>query len=260
MGALHEGHARLIREARKVCDVVVVSIFVNPLQFGPKEDLAKYPRTLAADARICRKAGADVIFAPSAKDLLGMKSLKTVRADAGLKRHLCGPVRPGHFDGVTTIVAHFFRIVKPDAAFFGLKDYQQFRVIDEMTRRVFRGRPVIVPVPTVREKDGLAMSSRNRYLSAADRKKAPQFFKALGATRKGIRAGRFATGAEAKAFLHRELGKTGFFTVQYAEVSDAKTLAPIRGRLGRPGRRKGGIVLAGAVFLGRTRLIDNVLV
>ncbi len=257
MGALHEGHAELIRAARRSCDAVIVSIFVNPLQFGPKEDLAKYPRTLAADARICRRAGADVIFAPDADTFLKMKSLKTVRADAALKRRLCGPFRPGHFDGVTTIVAHFFRIVRPDAAFFGLKDYQQYRVIAEMTRRVFHGRPVIVPVATVREKDGLAMSSRNRYLSPADRKKAPAFYRALDAARKGIQAGRLRSGAEAKLFLRKELDKAGCFTVQYAEVSDAETLRTLKGPFDL---RKGGIVLAAAVFLGQTRLIDNVLV
>lgn len=261
MGALHRGHARLIRQARRECASVVVSIFVNPLQFGPKEDLAKYPRTLKADLRVCRAAGADLVFAPSAEELLERTPARRVRADAGLKRHLCGPFRPGHFDGVTTIVAHLFRIVRPDRAYFGLKDYQQFRVIEAMTRRTFGSAPVIVPVPTIRERSGLAMSSRNRYLSGTDRRTAALFFKALEATRRGIRRGAWKTGGEAEAFLRERLAEPGAFRVQYAGVYDARTLEPVRGPLGNP-RLSGGrpLVVAGALLLNGTRLIDNVLV
>ncbi len=256
MGALHDGHAELIRRARASCDTVVVSIFVNPLQFGPKEDLAKYPRDLAADARICSRAGADILFAPEPEAFLKMKSLVRVPAPS-MKKFLCGPFRPGHFDGVTTIVAHFFRIVKPDAAFFGLKDYQQYRVIEEMTRRHFGGVPRIVPVPTVRERGGLAMSSRNRYLSLKRRKAAARFYRVLTAARLRIRTGK-ATASSVRSFLRSELVKDGLFRVQYAEVSDARSLKPLTGRLDP--RREGGIVLAAAVFLDGTRLIDNVLV
>lgn len=256
MGALHRGHAELIRRARRSSDTVVVSIFVNPLQFGPKEDLARYPRDLAADVRICRKAGADIVFAPEPRSFLGMKSLKTVKASAALKKHLCGPFRPGHFDGVTTIVAHFFRIVRPDAAYFGLKDYQQYRVIEEMTRRIFGGRPSIVPVETVREKDGLAMSSRNRYLNPAERTAAPLFYRTLCAARDRIRAGG-CTAAQADAFLKKRLRESGVFKNQYLSVVDAQTLRPIAGAL-HPRKQK--ILIAGAVYLGGTRLIDNVLV
>jgi pantoate--beta-alanine ligase len=269
MGALHDGHAELIRRARATCDTVVVSIFVNPLQFGPQEDLAKYPRDLAADARVCRRAGADIIFAPEPEAFLKMKSLVRVPAPP-IKKYLCGPFRPGHFDGVTTIVAHFFRIVRPDLAFFGLKDYQQYRVIEEMTRLEFGGAPRIVPVPTVRERGGLAMSSRNRYLSPRRRKAAVRFYRVLSAARTRIRAGAGAgkgaaaagknrvTASEIRSFLRTELAKDGLFRVQYAEVGDARSLRPLTGRLDP--RRKGGIILAAAVFLDGTRLIDNVLV
>ncbi len=256
MGALHDGHAELIRRARASCDTVVVSIFVNPLQFGPKEDLAKYPRDLAADARICRRSGADILFAPEPEVFLKMKSLVRVPAPS-MKKFLCGPFRPGHFDGVTTIVAHFFRIVKPDAAFFGLKDYQQYRVIEEMTRRHFSGVPRIVPVPTIRERSGLAMSSRNRYLSPRRRKAAARFFRVLSAARRRIQTGK-ATASSVRSFLRSEMAKDGLFRVQYAEVSDARSLKPLSGRLDP--RREDGIVLAAAVFLDGTRLIDNVLV
>lgn len=256
MGALHDGHAELIRRARASCDTVVVSIFVNPLQFGPKEDLAKYPRDLAADARICRRAGANIVFAPEPKAFLKMKSLVRVPAPP-LKKYLCGPFRPGHFDGVTAIVAHFFRIIRPDLAFFGLKDYQQFRVIEEMTRLKFGGVPRIVPVPTVRERGGLAMSSRNRYLSPRRRKAATRFYRALTAVRRRIRSGR-VTAATARTLLLKELERGGLFKVQYAEVSDARSLKPLSGRLDP--RRDGGIVIAAAVHLDGTRLIDNVLV
>lgn len=256
MGALHRGHAELIRHARRASDLVVVSIFVNPLQFGPTEDLARYPRTLETDVRLCEQTGADIVFAPEAKSFLKMKSLKPVRAAVSLKKVLCGPLRPGHFDGVTTIVAHFFRIVRPDLAFFGLKDYQQYLVIDEMTKRVLGGKPHIVPVPTVREKNGLAMSSRNRYLKPAEKKAAPLFHKALDAARRRIASGK-VTAAEVERFLHQRMAASGFFKIQYLKVYDARTLKPIRGVL-RAGENR--IVIAGAVFLGGTRLIDNVLV
>lgn len=257
MGALHRGHADLIRRARRSSQTVVVSIFVNPLQFGPQEDLARYPRDLAKDLRICRQAGADIVFAPEPGPFLKMKSLKKVPAAAGLKKNLCGPFRPGHFDGVTTIVAHFFRIIRPDLAFFGLKDYQQYRVIEEMTHRIFKKSIQIVPVETVREKNGLAMSSRNRYLTADEKKIAPRFFKALHATRLRIAGRQFVRAAEAETYLRGSLRAAGFDPVQYATVCDAKSLSPLAEELS-PGAHK--ILIAAAVFLGRTRLIDNVLV
>ncbi|MBP9733518.1 MAG: pantoate--beta-alanine ligase, partial [Candidatus Omnitrophica bacterium] len=204
MGALHAGHIELVRRARASCDRVVVSIFVNPLQFGPNEDLARYPRRLAADVDMCRKAGADIVFAPEPSAFLRMKSLVKVPA-APLKKYLCGPFRPGHFDGVATIVAHFFRLVRPDKAFFGLKDYQQFRVIQEMSRKHFAPSLELIGVPTVREKNGLAMSSRNRYLKPRRRAEAAALYKALTRARASVRKNG-ANAANIRAELIRELG------------------------------------------------------
>ena len=261
MGALHRGHAELIRRARKTCDTVVVSVFVNPLQFGPAEDLAKYPRDLTADAGLCRRAGADILFAPDAKSFLKMKSLVSLRASASLKKYLCGPVRPGHFDGVVTIVAHFFRLIRPDRAFFGLKDYQQYVILDDMTRRCFGAKPEVVPVETVREKSGLAMSSRNRYLSPAEKKTAPVLYRALNRARRQILIGgpkdTALTAARALESLRMVLTASGPFRVQYLSICNARTLRPLAGPL-RGGRKK--ILIAAAVYLGGTRLIDNVLV
>lgn len=256
MGALHAGHIELVRRARASCDRVVVSIFVNPLQFGPNEDLARYPRCLAADADLCRKAGADVVFAPEPSAFLRMKSLVKVPA-APLKKYLCGPFRPGHFDGVTTIVAHFFRLIRPNRAFFGLKDYQQFRVIEEMGRKQFGPGLEIIGVPTVREKNGLAMSSRNRYLKPRRRIDAAVLHKSLLRARDRVcKPGAHA--AKIRAALVRELEAGGRFTVQYAEISDAKSLRPVAGLISQPAA--GNIVIAAAVFMDGTRLIDNVLV
>ncbi|MFM8273996.1 MAG: pantoate--beta-alanine ligase [Gemmata sp.] len=247
MGALHEGHAALVRAAKVASDFVVVSIFVNPTQFGPKEDFAKYPRTLDADQKLCGTAGADLIFAPTVEEMYPEHSVTFV--DTGtLGDHLCGATRPGHFRGVCTVVMKLFNIVQPDRSHFGAKDYQQARIIAQMVRDL--NVPVEVHVePTVREPDGLALSSRNRYLSAAERALAPRLQKALQATRERAQAGEIDA-ARLESALHAELSAIPGARVDYARVVDAKTLQPLA-RLDRPA------VAAVAVFLGTTRLIDN---
>ncbi|MCI0700955.1 MAG: pantoate--beta-alanine ligase, partial [Planctomycetia bacterium] len=172
MGALHEGHAALVRAAKSASEFVVVSIFVNPTQFGPKEDFGKYPRTLEADQKLCGEAGADLIFAPTVEEMYPANSFTFVEVGK-LGDHLCGASRPGHFRGVCTVVLKLFNIIRPDLAHFGAKDYQQSRIIAQMVRDL--NVPVAVRVePTVREPDGLAMSSRNRYLSEQERAVAPR--------------------------------------------------------------------------------------
>ncbi len=251
MGALHAGHASLVARARRTCDVVVVSIFVNPAQFGPKEDLSRYPRTIPADLALCWKAGADVVFVPSVREVY-RPGADTVVDQSGLTRHLCGPFRPGHFRGVLTVVAKLFNMVRPDAAFFGLKDYQQAVVIDRMARDL--DFPVrIVKCPTVRERDGLAMSSRNRYLSPEERRQALGLVAALRAGRRLIRAGERRASRVSIAMRAKVLAHAPGARIDYAAVADPATLAPLRTVRGRA-------LLALAVRLGKTRLIDNMVV
>jgi pantoate--beta-alanine ligase len=247
MGALHAGHAALVRAARKGTGFVVVSIFVNPTQFGPTEDYAKYPRTLDADRAVCSEAGADLIFAPTVEEMYPVRSVTFVEVTE-LDRELCGPRRPGHFRGVCTVVAKLFNIVQPDVAYFGQKDAQQARIIRQMVRDL--NVPVEIRVePTVREPDGLAMSSRNRYLSPADRAAAAGIYKALSAV-KARAAGEIDT-ARLETMLANELAAVPGARVDYARIVDADTLGPLP-RLDRPA------VAAVAVYLGSTRLIDNV--
>jgi pantoate--beta-alanine ligase len=249
MGALHEGHAALVRAARAAGGFVVVSVFVNPTQFGPAEDFAKYPRTLDADRALCHEAGADLVFAPAATEMYPDRSVTAVEV-AELDRELCGPSRPGHFRGVCTVVMKLFQIVLPDRAHFGAKDYQQARIVVQMVRDL--NVPVEVKVePTVREADGLAMSSRNRYLSPADRAAAPAIYRGLLAVRDRAAAERDAGTLEAG--LRAELAAIPGTRVDYARVVDAETLQTIA-RVERPA------VAAVAVFLGTTRLIDNVVI
>jgi len=255
MGYLHQGHVRLFRRARRENDVVAVSIFVNPLQFGPGEDYERYPRDLARDAAICRRAGVGLLFAPDAGELLRKRRVKKIRVRR-FKKTLCAPFRPGHFDGVATIVALFFELFLPDRAYFGRKDYQQLRVIEELARREFRGRVRIVPVPTVRERSGLAVSSRNVYLNAAEKRSSAALYRALKLGAARIRAG-CGSPAQAVREMRQCLRKAGDFRVQYLEIVDAGTLE--RQRTFKQ-RRPRGILIAAAVFLGRTRLIDNILV
>jgi pantoate--beta-alanine ligase len=237
MGALHEGHAALIRAARAASDFVVVSIFVNPTQFGPKEDFAKYPRTLEADQKICAEAGANLIFAPTVEEIYPERSVTFVDVKE-LDAVLEGASRPGHFRGVCTVVLKLFNIVQPDRAHFGAKDYQQARIIRQMVRDL--NVPVAIQVePTVREPDGLAMSSRNRYLSPNERSLAPSIYKALQVV------GARATNAALAAIPGSR--------IDYARIVDADTLQAMT-RLDRTA------LAAVAVFLGTTRLIDNIVI
>jgi pantoate--beta-alanine ligase len=249
MGALHEGHAALVRAARAAGGFVVVSVFVNPTQFGLAEDFGKYPRTLDADRAICHDAGADLVFAPAAAEMYPERSVTFVEVTE-LDRELCGPSRPGHFRGVCTVVLKLFNIVQPDRAYFGAKDYQQARIVTQMARDL--NVPVSVQVePTVREPDGLALSSRNRYLSAEERAAAPAIYRALLAVKE--RAAKEQNVGALESGLRSELEAIPGTRVDYARIVDAETLQPIA-RVERPA------VAAVAVILGTTRLIDNVVI
>jgi pantoate--beta-alanine ligase len=248
MGALHNGHAALVRAARKETGFVVVSIFVNPTQFGPAEDYGKYPRTLDADRALCAEAGADLVFAPSVEEMYPGRPVTFVEVTE-LDRELCGPRRPGHFRGVATVVAKLFLIVRPDVAFFGQKDAQQARIVRRMVRDL--NFPLTVRVePTVREPDGLAMSSRNRYLSTGDREKAAGIYRALSAVKARAAAGEVDV-VRLEGALADDLAAIPGARVEYGRILDAETLSPLP-RLDRPA------VAAVAVVLGSTRLIDNV--
>jgi pantoate--beta-alanine ligase len=249
MGALHQGHAGLVRAAGRPSAFVVVSVFVNPTQFGPNEDFDRYPRDLEADRRVCSGAGANLIFAPPAAEMYPDEPAAFVEV-AGLKDGLCGAFRPGHFRGVCTVVLKLFNIVAPDVAIFGAKDYQQSRIIERMVRDL--NVPVEVRVePTVREADGLAVSSRNRYLTAEQRSAAPALYRALQVVRSQVRGGE-ADVTRLEAGLRAELDAIPGARVQYASIVDAESLRPIRS-LDRPA------VAAVAVYLGETRLIDNIV-
>jgi pantoate--beta-alanine ligase len=244
MGALHVGHAALIRSARKLAGrrgSVVVSLFVNPTQFGPKEDFSSYPRPFRKDVAICRAAGADAVFAPSG--LYAPDASVTVD-ESRLSGVLCGRSRPGHFRGVCTVVAKLFLIVQPTCAVFGEKDWQQLAILRRMVRDL--DFPVrVIAHPTVRESDGLATSSRNAYLTAGERAVAPRIFSALQA------AAAKKSPAAVEAAAGKAISAIPGARVDYIEAVDAGSLEPLKSRKS-PGR------LAAAVFLGKARLIDNI--
>ena len=247
MGYLHEGHASLLREGRKRGDVLVLSIFVNPIQFGKNEDLDSYPRNMDRDCRIADACGVDIVFIPTAAEMYppGFQTGVTVR-DISLP--LCGASRPGHFDGVATVVAKLFNIVRPDVALFGRKDYQQLAVIRRMTADL--NMPVeIVGMPIVREADGLAMSSRNAYLSPDERQSALCLSRAVTRARE-----LFAAGERSVAVLEREaravIEQEAAAVVDYVEFRDGATLKELE-------VADGSTLLALAVKIGNTRLIDN---
>ncbi|WP_114954608.1 pantoate--beta-alanine ligase [Sphingosinicella terrae] len=247
MGALHAGHMALVEEARARAGHVVASIFVNPRQFGANEDLATYPRREAEDARMLEAAGCAILWAPDAGEMYPQGYATTVSV-SGVSEGLCGAARPGHFDGVATVVCKLFNQVRPDVALFGEKDYQQLAVIRRMAADLDLDLE-IVGVPTIREPDGLALSSRNAYLSPGERAASrvlPEMLRALAAA---IAGG--ATVAPALAEARERLVEAGFAKVDYVELRDAETLTPL-GTLDRPGR------LLAAAWMGRTRLIDNV--
>jgi pantoate--beta-alanine ligase len=250
MGALHAGHLSLIERARRDGTFVVVSIYVNPLQFGPREDLASYPRDPDGDARKTRQAGADVLFVPADGEI-HLPGHRTRVEVEGMQDVLCGRSRPGHFRGVTTVVAKLFALVAPDAAYFGEKDAQQLRIIRHMARDLHSGVEVI-GCPTVREADGLALSSRNAYLSPAERRAAPVLNRALGAAAARARAGeRDAAGLA--ALVRDAIAAEPLARLDYAEAVDAATLEPVA-TIDRP------VLLAAAAWFGRARLIDNVVI
>ena len=250
MGALHEGHLTLIRRARAECGHVVASIFVNPTQFAPGADFEKYPRDLSSDAAKAQAAGADLIFAPAVEEIYPPGDNTFVEVTGQLVDCLCGPHRPGHFRGVTTVCARLFNIVQADRAYFGEKDYQQLLVIKQMVRDL-RFPLEIVPVPTVREPDGLAMSSRNAYLSPEERKAAAVLSRGLFAARDRFAAGERDAGALIAA-AKRVIETEPQVKLQYLELRDAETLEELK----RVDRRA---VLALAAIVGQTRLIDNVI-
>ncbi|HEY3197326.1 MAG TPA: pantoate--beta-alanine ligase [Nitrospirales bacterium] len=250
MGALHEGHASLIRAAKRQADAVAVSIFVNPLQFGPSEDLARYPRSTAEDVRLCRAEGVDVVFLPTVQELYPAGFQTTVRVKELTERYE-GQARPGHFDGVTTVVAKLFHLIGPNRAFFGQKDYQQVVVIKQMVKDLDLPIDVVVR-PTVREPDGLALSSRNRMLSARERKAAGVLFGALMSARRLVESGERSAKKGRNAmigFVRRE----PLARLDYAALVDPATLQVVD-------NVKGRAVLLLAVWIGKTRLIDNMVI
>jgi len=250
MGALHEGHASLIRRARKENSATIISIFVNPAQFGPSEDFKKYPRPFSKDVKLCRKLGVDFIFAPS-PSVMYPKDSRTSVSVSQLGDVLCGAFRPGHFTGVTTVVAKLFNIVQPDRAYFGQKDAQQAVIVRRMAEEL--NFPVTIQVlPTVRESDGLALSSRNAYLNAAQRRDSLVLFESLrlakALIKKGVRDSKTVSAAM-KALIRTKKGAR----IDYAAVVDPVNLTPVA-------KLKGRCLVALAVRFGKTRLIDNIVV
>lgn len=245
MGALHLGHRRLLEIARRETATVVASIFVNPTQFDRQDDLDRYPRPLSRDLEICGEVGVDMVFAPTAAEMYPQDELTWVEAPS-LTQHLCGPGRPGHFRGVATVVMKLLQIVQPDRAYFGEKDAQQLTVIRRMVQDL--NVPVtIVPVATVREADGLAMSSRNQHLSPAERQIATALSRALFAARDLVQNGEPSSAVVQSAVVPLLAG----IRMEYFSIVDPETLQPVT-RIVRP------VLIAGAIWLGSTRLIDNV--
>ena len=251
MGALHEGHLSLIRIARSKADRVVVSVFVNPTQFGPSEDYTRYPRNTDEDLAACEEEGADAVFMPSVEEMYP-KGYSTYVEVEGLTEGLCGRFRPGHFRGVATVVTKLFNAVRPHIAVFGMKDAQQFFVIKRMTRDLDFGIE-IVPGPTVREPDGLAMSSRNRYLSPQERAEAPVLYRALLVAKDLIEQNGVRDPSEVKREMNRFISEeSSLVRVQYIEIVDTTELKPVE-------LVEGEVLIAIAAFLGNTRLIDNII-
>lgn len=249
MGFLHDGHLSLVRKSKEMTDFTVVSIFVNPTQFGPNEDYERYPRDIARDKALLEKEGIDVLFFPKVEEMYP-KGYKTFVRVIQMEDYLCGRVRKGHFQGVATVVTKLFNIVKPHLAFFGMKDYQQLKIIETMVRDLNMDVE-IVPCPTVREEDGLAMSSRNSYLKPEERKKATNIYKALMRGREI-----FLNGERDSAKILEEvkgsLSKVEGLEIEYVNIVHPETLEDVE-------RITDSAVLATAVRIGSTRLIDNVI-
>ena len=250
MGALHVGHISLFEAAAKNCDFVVVSIFVNPIQFGPGEDFEKYPRPMEADLKICREAGVDVVFAPEPEQMYPAENITWVNVEK-LTEPLCGRSRPGHFRGVTTVCAKLFNIIAPDAAYFGQKDAQQAIVIKRMAADLNMPLEIVI-CPTVREPNGLAVSSRNQYLTEQQKKDAAHIYKSLQTCRRLIDAGTTET-RQIIAEMQKILQQIPSGQIEYVSIVDAETLDSIE-------KIEGKILAAVAVKLGPARLIDNIIV
>ncbi|HEW78917.1 MAG TPA: pantoate--beta-alanine ligase [Phycisphaerales bacterium] len=250
MGALHIGHISLIKAAVEKCDFVIVSIFVNPVQFGTGEDFEKYPRPLEADLGICKKAGVDVVFTPVRELMYPSQNLTWVNVEK-LTEQLCGRFRPGHFRGVTTICAKLFNIVAPDIAFFGWKDAQQAIIIKRMVADLNMPLDIVI-CPTVRRPDGLAVSSRNKYLTAEQKKDAALVYKSLQKCREMVDVG-ITDSRTIITEMRKILSRASSIEIEYISIVDAEMLQEVEYIAGR-------ILIAVAVRIGSTRLIDNILV
>lgn len=251
MGALHEGHASLISAANRENDFVVVSVFVNPTQFGPNEDLDAYPRTLEADCLLAEKMGADVVFAPSPKEMYPSEDATWVEVTGDITKVLCGRTRPIHFRGVTTVVSKLFNLAQPDRAYFGQKDAQQVQVLKRMVKDLFFNIDLRV-MPIVREADGLAKSSRNTYLSEAEHKAALVLSRSLKAAKEQYEAGE-RDAAKITAAVTASIKEEPMSNIDYVEVYALPELKPVASPM------TGSNLLAVAVKFGTTRLIDNVV-
>ena len=254
MGYLHEGHLSLVRRAKRENDKVVVSIFVNPLQFGPNEDFSRYPRDEERDLAMLRAEGVDAVFLPSVDEMYpgGGGTSKTIVSVRGVTERLCGASRPGHFDGVATVVSKLFHIVQPDRAYFGLKDAQQVAVIEQMVTDL--NFPVqVVPCPTVRESDGLAMSSRNVYLTPEQRAQATVLYRALQSVERWLEENPKMTAESLAQQLAGKVSEAPDAVIDYVEVLRYPSLEPFAG----PVAEAGSFIAALAVKFGMTRLIDN---
>ncbi|WP_289136074.1 pantoate--beta-alanine ligase [uncultured Brevibacillus sp.] len=250
MGFLHEGHISLVKAAREICDLVVMSIFVNPLQFGPNEDFERYPRNIERDTELASEAGVDLLFTPDVSEMYPRPILTTVSV-ANVTAPLCGASRPGHFDGVATVVTKLFQIVQPDYAFFGQKDAQQVAVITQMVADL--SMPIqIVPCPIIREADGLAMSSRNVYLSPEERQQALVLSASLRQANEWLDEG--ITLGEIKERVVQKINEMPLAKIDYVEVLGFPDLEPIEKEAAGQ-----GIIIALAVYFGKTRLIDNLI-
>lgn len=250
MGYLHEGHLQLLRLLRPQCDVLVISIFVNPIQFAPTEDLERYPRDFERDEQLCRSERVDIIFYPDNLEMYPQPFHTFINVEK-LSEGLCGSSRPGHFRGVATVVAKLFNIVKPQLAIFGEKDYQQLMVIKQMVKDL-NFDITILSAPIVREADGLAMSSRNKYLSPEERKAAPLLYQSLLLARKLCQQG-IDNPEEISRKMTSLLQKIPQLRIDYISLVDPQTLTPVA-------KIQGEVLVALAVYIGQTRLIDNMVI
>ena len=249
MGYFHEGHLTLMREAKRLGDILVISIFVNPLQFGPSEDYERYPRDLERDLKMAEEVGVDIVFCPQVYDMYP-SNFQTYVEVSELQKYLCGKFRPGHFRGVATVVLKLFNIVKPHVAVFGLKDYQQYLIIKRMVEDLNLDIEV-VGVPTVREEDHLAASSRNVYLNAEERKAARALYKALMEAKRLFEEGERSASKILEA-SRRVIEQEPLVNLQYLELCNPETLEPLSGDIKRA-------LLAVAAWVGKARLIDNII-